>query len=491
MHIPVVKALRKYRFILPKQDTAQENIDPYSQAHLLTYQDHDSKQVEYVSKRTSRVEPTTRLDVVASTSEPAIQWEDADSVYQPEKIQRWKRNSASTTHDGRFMCDLCEKTYKWKGDLNRHMKYECQYVIGKPSFDCPHCDYSTVRPSYLKYHMVYETKFTIQDEETLSSIFNPNADPLSERNVDSENINRRSQSGPKLPSFPAPHLRIKRYCEVCSKVFSTAKDLQRHQDNECKWTPPTKPRQPTSRPWSCDLCSKTYKMRHHLKPVSHRGNREMRIRWSRDLVESDSMSFDRERDPEGGGGSLLSLETEGLERFQCDGCPKSYKRKFHLTRHQKYECCNTLDKPELRCTICQYSTNYLSSLKVHCIRKHGFTSVEDDPLTTPVGIEAQSSELITGDIPVQSSRPRSFKKVRPESVKKFRCDLCFKSYNRRDNLVRHQKHDCKNNLEKIVFPCEQCSYVGKRKDHLQYHMLKVHTCLPSVQVFPRLSSSLQ
>ncbi|XP_072162699.1 uncharacterized protein [Bemisia tabaci] len=146
-------SLRKYRFILPKQDTAQENIDPYSQAHLLTYQDHDSKQVEYVSKRTSRVEPTTRLDVVASTSEPAIQWEDADSVYQPEKIQRWKRNSASTTHDGRFMCDLCEKTYKWKGDLNRHMKYECQYVIGKPSFDCPHCDYSTVRPSYLKYHM--------------------------------------------------------------------------------------------------------------------------------------------------------------------------------------------------------------------------------------------------------------------------------------------------------------------------------------------------
>nr|XP_018907200.1 PREDICTED: zinc finger protein 711-like [Bemisia tabaci] len=233
------------------------------------------KALKYVSKRTSRVEPTTRLDVVASTSEPAIQWEDADSVYQPEKIQRWKRNSASTTHDGRFMCDLCEKTYKWKGDLNRHMKYECQHVIGKPSFDCPHCDYSTVRPSYLKYHMEEEYQL----------------------------VQRLDASLQELPTILSEDLDLMSFC-----------------------------------------------------------------------APSMSLSRPKSRSRGGGGASASSdSASTGEDRpFTCELCSKSYKRKVHLQRHERFECRNVLEKPNFGCSYCSYSTSRVDNLKSHVILQHHF-----------------------------------------------------------------------------------------------------------------------
>ncbi|KAH1002489.1 hypothetical protein HUJ04_008572 [Dendroctonus ponderosae] len=52
--------------------------------------------------------------------------------------------------DGVFYCIKCEKQYKFKGNIRRHLKYEC----GKSAnFHCPLCDFKCKRFDYLKFHL--------------------------------------------------------------------------------------------------------------------------------------------------------------------------------------------------------------------------------------------------------------------------------------------------------------------------------------------------
>ena len=39
-----------------------------------------------------------------------------------------------------FVCpnNNCTRTFNWKGNLSRHLRYECGL---KPRFQCPYCDY--------------------------------------------------------------------------------------------------------------------------------------------------------------------------------------------------------------------------------------------------------------------------------------------------------------------------------------------------------------
>lgn len=50
----------------------------------------------------------------------------------------------------RHVCKNCGKTYKHRGTLTFHQKYEC----GKdPQFHCPHCGYKSKRKDQLKCHI--------------------------------------------------------------------------------------------------------------------------------------------------------------------------------------------------------------------------------------------------------------------------------------------------------------------------------------------------
>uniref|UniRef100_A0A0A9XFJ3 Longitudinals lacking protein, isoforms A/B/D/L n=1 Tax=Lygus hesperus TaxID=30085 RepID=A0A0A9XFJ3_LYGHE len=51
---------------------------------------------------------------------------------------------------GPFFCPSCPRKYKYKGDLTRHINYEC----GKaPMFKCPFCDHRVKRKSNMKTHI--------------------------------------------------------------------------------------------------------------------------------------------------------------------------------------------------------------------------------------------------------------------------------------------------------------------------------------------------
>ncbi|XP_060535613.1 zinc finger protein 319-like [Cylas formicarius] len=53
-------------------------------------------------------------------------------------------------------CPNCWKIYKYKSNLGRHLRYECNK---RPSFACPHCSKAYYQKSSLKSHVTYSHGF--------------------------------------------------------------------------------------------------------------------------------------------------------------------------------------------------------------------------------------------------------------------------------------------------------------------------------------------
>lgn len=50
----------------------------------------------------------------------------------------------------KFMCDVCNKSYKHKNHLNSHIKFEC---LNPLQFQCPNCLRRFARRYFLKVHI--------------------------------------------------------------------------------------------------------------------------------------------------------------------------------------------------------------------------------------------------------------------------------------------------------------------------------------------------
>ncbi|XP_017302684.1 zinc finger protein 425-like [Diaphorina citri] len=65
-----------------------------------------------------------------------------------ESFTSWE--ASEPNHAGLFVCDVCDRRYKYKSGLYQHKKYEC----GKePRYQCPQCPHRTKQKSSLKTHM--------------------------------------------------------------------------------------------------------------------------------------------------------------------------------------------------------------------------------------------------------------------------------------------------------------------------------------------------
>lgn len=59
---------------------------------------------------------------------------------------------------------------------------------------------------------------------------------------------------------------------------------------------------------------------------------------------------------------------DGVTRFQCKKCSKSYKNKRHLHRHEKEECIDVM--PRFECTLCLNKFRRKYHLVRHLNTKH-------------------------------------------------------------------------------------------------------------------------
>ena len=54
------------------------------------------------------------------------------------------------SQDPKYYCPSCEKVYRWKTALTRHLRYECGK---KPYMQCPYCSYITNRKTSVQKHI--------------------------------------------------------------------------------------------------------------------------------------------------------------------------------------------------------------------------------------------------------------------------------------------------------------------------------------------------
>ncbi|KAK9747147.1 Zinc finger, C2H2 type [Popillia japonica] len=113
-------------------------------------------------------------------------------------------------------------------------------------------------------------------------------------------------------------------------------------------------------------------------------------------------------------------------------CGRSYKRKAHLARHQKYECGKM---PIFHCSICNYKCHRRDAMRQHLLsKKH----------------ENKSTNYYNFS-----------------DNENYSCPTCRKMYKHLGNLTRHQKYECGKRAE---FQCPFCNYKCHRKDVLKVHL---------------------
>ncbi|XP_054287666.1 zinc finger protein 32-like [Macrosteles quadrilineatus] len=108
-----------------------------------------------------------------------------------------------------FQCLICNKTYRHKRNLIKHVRYECG---DQRPFACSFCPFSSKQKAGLKLH-----------------VFN--------RHQNVANIDLIYQ------------------CSICSKSYKHKKNLNKHMKYECG----------NQRPFVCDLCPYSAKQKVHLR----------------------------------------------------------------------------------------------------------------------------------------------------------------------------------------------------------------------------------
>ncbi|XP_061399963.1 zinc finger and SCAN domain-containing protein 2-like [Musca vetustissima] len=181
------------------------------------------------------------------------------------------------------------------------------------------------------------------------------------------------------------------------------------------------------------------------------------IMEDKSLDLNDSCEFERQEslsDTEVSESDIESLdEIDMLHEpiaIRCDICQKVYHDRHALYTHKRYS--HMPDEKKIQCPLCSHRTSRRQALKVHIELKHGPQMAE------------------------------KYCNVTPKERKPFACNLCERSYGRRDDLGRHMKTKHINPKEKTPkaikdttpFLCAECGKSFSSKKMLNSH-LRVHT----------------
>jgi uncharacterized Zn-finger protein len=86
---------------------------------------------------------------VSRVQEQGISGVDVQPLFMPVILE-----DPVVTHHGRqedFQCMTCERSYRYKKNMMRHIRFEC----GKePQFQCPYCPKKSKLKSNLKQHII-------------------------------------------------------------------------------------------------------------------------------------------------------------------------------------------------------------------------------------------------------------------------------------------------------------------------------------------------
>ena len=149
-----------------------------------------------------------------------------------------------------------------------------------------------------------------------------------------------------------------------------------------------------------------------------------------------------------------SLQSK-IQEYSCQQCDYKNKNSSYLWWH--IEAVHFKDDIQLKCNYCEIKVTTKFNLQRHISVAHK----AQFNLERQMQIFQEAYQNINGN--QDPSEPCGVKN-------KFPCQLCKKSFNRKDHLASHVKsHDTQTE-----YPCDTCEYKALSKHHLKRHVLSVH-----------------
>ncbi|XP_063915028.1 zinc finger protein 425-like [Zophobas morio] len=391
-------------------------------------------------------------------------------------------------HSSTFQCVSCDRNYKSKTALNRHIRYDC----GKePLFQCAHCVYRAYQKIHLRKHLA-----KLHDGQRY---YCPNC-CKGYKNHKTMRYHVTQDCG-KSKKFVCKYP-----CPKCERVYSHHTSRNRHLKYECG-------KEPT---FSCSSCPYIAKRIGHLK--THMTRKHHITFCGTKIIKTEKVP---------------NLLGQGCGRFACPRCPKIYKHQQSRNTHLKYECgknpqfpceipfwplvargggteivftctqcsfpcpqCNrnyatisTRNRhlkfecgklPTFKCTFCPYITKRKCSLKTHTHIKHPFvaSSIYPCPLCprhySTVASRNRHVKFECGKKPsFRCEAPGCSYVAKRKNKSNYPCPNCNRLYSHAGTRSRHVKYEC-GKQPSFKCPIPPCSYSARRKSTLKVHVIHKH-----------------
>ena len=217
-------------------------------------------------------------------------------------------------------------------------------------------------------------------------------------------------------------------CEICDESFSSKFNFQRHlvENHNVFIHANNGPFEGTDEDekykFTCSYCQKEFKYERNV--VAHIET----IHFNRDVCECRICGarlvkrFYLKRHLAEQHGVLnfgLSLDREQLPKYTCSICDKEFKRRYHLSEHEKVHQV----KKRYVCDLCEETFSYKSKLTRHKSTQH-----EDQPSLSCSVCDHKFKSLWNLN---------EHFKTHSDSREVFSCNLCTRQYLSRWNLKRH------------------------------------------------------
>lgn len=232
-----------------------------------------------------------------------------------------------------FECKICKMTFPSVAKLEEHERH---HLTSATQFECTECGQSFLGSDAFRQHHCSHQQHTKMENK--SSNLSAKASNLSE-----------GMSSPSTYQAPGEEEEIDvtgedlYYCPVCSMQFSSKSALLEHQNKQ----------HPNEKPFSCELCGKTFALRRYLREHERRHRQKSAAQNTTQSAEKKlkcnqcHTEFNTAQD--------LSLHMrfhaeKEVGEYRCDMCYKSFSQWSLLKQHQEshvgqvvYEC-NECDK---------------------------------------------------------------------------------------------------------------------------------------------------
>lgn len=253
-------------------------------------------------------------------------------------LRRHVQNECGKT--GPFDCKECGKEYSRFDSLWRHKKYQCN--PNNTRFICDYCGYKARRKSHMINHI--ETRHTVAKTTKTKNVFDYSI---------SDGIFK---------------------CENCQKIYSRIDTLRRHVIKECS----------EGKKFTCKLCDMSFKRKAHLnqhmtarhqvkkiiscKKCGKKFTTDRGFNYHVKLVNCQKSDLEGEKLLEPKQEHEHSIEPAALHK--CNTCNNTFATKRSFLFHAKIHCKKSV---VFSCKYCEYSTNSKSELDNHFKLHHGST----------------------------------------------------------------------------------------------------------------------